>query len=295
MLRKSKASASGNKVLQPVEYAEASAKGFYSGYDVLDTSPSEVFSDASYEWKQAYSTISISGKEEALNDGKERVIDLLEAKVKNAEKSIKKMFGAKLYSSANGSSDEGFMGLQHVCAVDRSMGAIDSTTHTWWDGYVSARANTPTYANLIDSTNANYIQKIFREVFGALTIGSDKPSLIMVSQVVFDAYEESLTQQKRFGASDKSLADSGFSNLLYRGVPVVVDSELEESASGKMFMINEKYLQFRHHRKRNFSFEGFQKPINQDARVAKVLWLGALTCSNPRMQGMLSSLPTSYS
>ena len=295
MLRKSKASASGNKVLQPIEYAEASAKGWYSGYDVLDTSPTEVFTDASYDWKQAYATISISGKEEALNDGKERVIDLLEAKVKNAEKSIKKMFGAKLFSDANGSSDEGFMGLQHIAKVNREMGGIDSNDasegESWWDGG-HVGTGTATYDNASNPSHADNIVSDMREAYGKLTVGSDKPTLIVTSQIAFDAYEECLTAQKRFGASDKSLADAGFSNLLYRGTPVVVD---DECPAGKMFFINEKYVQFRHHRKRNFSFEGFQKPINQDARVAKVLWLGALTCSNPRMQGVIGTLPISYS
>ena len=84
LLRKSTPAASGNKVLQPLEYGKATSKGFYNGYDILDTSPSEVFTDAEYQWKQAYATISISGREEMLNDGPERVIDLLEAKVKNA-------------------------------------------------------------------------------------------------------------------------------------------------------------------------------------------------------------------
>lgn len=295
MLRKSKAAASGNKVLQPLEYAKADAKGFYSGYDVLDTSPTEVFTDAEYEWKQAYATISISGKEEALNDGKERVIDLLEAKVKNAEKTIKQMFGEKLYSTANGTSDEGFMGLQHVCAVDRVMGGIDSNDATegesWWDaGHVGT--GTTTYANASNPDHDDNIVSDIREAYGALTIGSDKPTLIVTSQIAFDAYEECLTAQKRFGASSKSLADAGFTNLLYRGTPIVVD---DECPAGKMFFLNEKYIGFRHHRKRNFKFEGFQKPVNQDARVAKILWLGALTVSNPRMLGVVGSLPIAYS
>ena len=32
----------------------------------------------------------------------------------------------------------------------------------------------------------------------------------------------------------------------------------------------------------DFSVEPFVKPHNQDAKVAKVLWMGNLTCNNPR-------------
>lgn len=293
LLRKSKAGASGMKVLQPVEYAKADAKGFYSGYDILDTSPTEVFTDAEYDWKQCYATISISGREEALNDGAERVIDLLEAKVKNAEKSLKDMFGTSLYGTQTGSGTD-FVGLQHMIASARSLGGIDTSggDYTWWNaGSVKAVSGTPTYANITTTTHASFIQKLIRETYGALTIDGQKPSIIVTTQVVFDAYEESLVAQKRFGASSKSLADAGFTNLLYRGTPVVVD---DHCPAGMMFFLNENYIRFRHHRKRNFKFEGFQKPVNQDARVAKILWLGALTCSAPRYMGKITGLPSAY-
>ena len=299
MLRKSKAAASGNKVLQPLEYGKATAKGFYSGYDIMDTTPTEVFTDASYDWVQAYATISISGKEEALNSGPERVIDLLEAKVKNAEKSIKDMFGVQLYSDNTGSAvtspssgayTNGFLGLQHMIDSAGTVGGISRTDYSWWSAQEQA-AGSSTFSDVAASSGSNSIGREFRKMYGACSIDNDSPTLIVTTQHVFDAYEESLTSQKRFGASDKALADAGFQNLLYRGTPVVVD---EHCTAGVAFFLNEKYIGFRHHRKRNFAFEGFQKPINQDARVAKVLWLGALTMSNPRMMGKITGLPTAY-
>mgnify|MGYP003145785436 CR=1 FL=1 len=297
MLRKSKAAASGNKVLQPLEYGKATAKGFYSGYDVLDTTPTETFTDASFDWVQGYATISISGKEESLNDGAERVVDLLEAKLKNAEKSLKDMFGTQLYSDNNGSttttsgaSADGFLGLDAIIDSAGTIGGIARADYSWWGAQEQA-AGSSTFTDVAAASGANSIGREMRKMYGACTVDNDTPSLIVTTQIVFDAYEEALTAQKRFGASDKTLADAGFQNLLYRGTPVVVD---DHCPAGKMFMINEKYMGFRHHRKRNFTFEGFQKPINQDARVAKILWLGALTVSNPRMMGKITGLPTAY-
>ena len=291
LLRKSKAGASGQKVLQPVEYAKNASSGFYSGYDVMDTAPTEIFTDAEYEWKQMYATISISGREEALNDGAERVIDLLEAKVKNAEKSMKDSFGTTLYGTQAGTGDD-FAGLQHIIAQDRSLGGIDSTTYTWWDaGVVKALSSNNTYANVTDSSNANYIQKLLRETVSSLTIDGQTPTAIITTNVVLDAYEETLVAQKRFGASAGSEADAGFRNLTFRNIPIFADDHCPD---GMMFFLNENFLQFRHHRKRNFAFEPFMKPINQDARVAKILWLGALTCSAPRYMGKITGLPSAY-
>ncbi len=291
LLRKSKASASGMKVLQPVEYAKNTSSGFYSGYDVMDTAPTETFTDAEFTWSQMYSTISISGREEALNDGAERVIDLLEAKVKNAEKSMKDSFGTTLYGTQDGTGND-FAGLQHIIAEDRTLGGINSTTYTWWDGgYVNAVSGSPTYANIVTDGNANFIQDLLRKAVSSLTIDGQRPSMIVTTPIILDAYEESLVAQKRFGASAGSEADAGFRNLTFRDIPVFAD---DHCPAGMMFLLNENYIQFRHHRKRNFTFEPFQKPINQDARVAKILWLGALTCSAPRYMGKITGLPSSY-
>jgi len=293
LLRKSKAGASGNKVLQPVEYAKNASSGFYTGYDVMDTAPTETFTDAEYEWKQMYATISISGREEALNDGAERVIDLLEAKVKNAEKSMKDTFGTTLYGTQAGTGSD-FVGLQHMISSARSMGGIDTSggNYTWWNaGVVKALSNNNSYANVTDSSNTHYIQKLLRETVSALTIDGTRPSMIVTTPVVLDAYEETLVAQKRFGASAGSEADAGFRNLTFRDIPIFAD---DHCPAGMMFFLNEDYIQFRHHRKRNFTFEPFQKPINQDARVAKILWLGALTCSAPRYMGKITGLPSSY-
>jgi|3_EtaG_2_1085321.scaffolds.fasta_scaffold02886_5 hypothetical protein len=304
MLRKSAPFSGGKKVLQPVEYAKPAEKGFMSSDSAtLTVGDTAMYADAAFDWVQAYATIRITGKEEALNSGSEQVIDMIEAKMKSAEKALKDLFGSQLYSDNDGSSvtgsnasTDGFIGLQHIIADDRTLGGINSTTETWWDaGSVVDAGTSVTFANLTDSTNAAYIQTLMRNQFGALSIDNDKPTLIVVSQVVFDAYEATLVDQKRFGASDKSLADAGFSNLLYRGTPVVVDSALESEYSGGAIMLNENYIGFRHHRKRNFAFEDFAKPVDKDYAVAKMLWLGALTCSAPRMQGKIYDLPTSYS
>lgn len=291
MLKNSEPAASGNKVLQPIEYATTGSKGFYDGYDVLDTTPQELFTDASYDWKQCYATISYSGREEAINSGSERVIDLISAKVKNAEKSLKDLFGTTLYGTQTDTAGDEFGGLRSICSVDRVLGGINSTDYPWWDAQVDAISTSPTYGNITTDTHAEYIQKTIREMYGLCSIDNDQPDLIVTTQIVFDAYEQTLSAQKRFGASSQALADAGFQNLLYRGTPIVVD---DHCPGGHMFFLNTKYIGFRHHASRNFKFEGFKKPVNQDAAVAQILWLGALTVSNPRMLGKISGLPEAY-
>lgn len=346
MLKKSNPFSGGKKVLQPIEYAEQDSSGgsqtmgWYSNAETLAVGDKDVFADAVYDWSQAFATIRITGKEELLNAGNERVIDLVEAKMKNSEKSIKKMFGTQLYSdnnglaspSTSGADQAGVLGLQHIVAKygsgdstgnDTKMGGIEragASGYTFWNaGHAKtikgagASSADITFNELITSTSTAtttstatdgvdelsvgdsvYIQHLLRNAYGDLTIDNDKPTLILVSQVVFDAYEATLTDQKRFGASDKALADAGFTNLLYRGTPVVVDQQLSSTLADGMFMLNENYIGFRHHRKRNFAFEDYVKPVDADYAVGKILWMGALTCASTRMQGKILGLPSTY-
>lgn len=297
MLQNSEPIASGNKVLQPIEYSTTGSKGFYNGYDVLDTTPQELFTDASYDWVQCHASITYSGREEALNSGSERVIDLISAKVKNAEKSLKDLFGKQLYSDNNGStvssagaSTSGFLGLQAIIDSSGTIGGINRSDYSWWQANEAAFGS-DTFGTVAGSAGTNTIGRELREMYGKCSIDNDTPNLIVTTRVIFDAYEESLSAQKRFGASSDTLADAGFQSLKYRNADIVVD---DNCPAGHMYFLNTKYLRFRHHGSRNFAFQGFNKPVNQDASVAHILWLGALTCSNPRMLGKLTSGPTAY-
>ena len=324
----------GRKIITPLEYAKNTAQGFYSGYDVLDTTPSDPVTSAVWEWKQAYANISISGEEELKNAGDSMVLSLLKSKMGNAERSLKDLFGSKLFGTGtaapgsneitalcgqgavDNSTDEAsesavidYAGSSMVHAAgnidnciigyNRSLGGVNSDSYTWWDSKFASFAadGTPItdpadFGDLTATTNGvAAISARMTRMYGALTIGNDQPDLIITTQVIYDAYESSLQANKRFVADEAGLGDAGFSTLRFKNAAVVADSHCP---AGTMLMLNTKYLDFKTHSKRNFSFQDFQKPINQDARTAKIFWMGQLVCTNPRMQGMIVGGPSGY-
>ena len=324
----------GRKIITPLEYAKNGAQGFYSGYDVLDTTPSDPVTSGVWDWKQAYANISISGEEELKNSGDSMVLSLLKAKMKNAESSLKDLFGDKVfgtgtaapasneitalcgqgtvasadYTSEDAVIDAGSSDTLHapgnldncVIGYNRSLGGVDSDSNSWFDSSFASWANdntsndntAATFTHLITVTNGvSAITKRMTRLYGALTIGNDQPDLIICPQVIYDAYETGLQANKRFESDDAGLGNAGFSTLRFKNAAVVADSHCPD---GTMLMLNTKYLDFKVHSKRNFSFQDFQKPINQDARTAKIFWMGQLVCTNPRMQGMIVGGPSSY-
>lgn len=293
----------GKKIITPLEYGKnTDAQGFYSGYDVLSTTPSDPITSAEWNWKQAYATVTISGEEELKNSGDSQVLSLLKSKMKNAEKSLKDLFGDKLFNTgAVGANDITSLAYSsatdgtednHVIGKSRTLGGIDSATYDWWDSQeLQGGDGSPTWDELTAITNGqSLLAKKMTQLYGSCTIDNDSPDLIVTTQVIYDAYESALQPNKRF-EGDAKLVDAGFQALKFKGATVVVDSHVP---AGHMYFLNTDYLDFKVHSKRNFSFEPFQKPVNQDARVAKMFWMGQLVCTNPRMQGVLFGLPTDY-
>jgi len=338
MLKNAEVLDGGRKIITPLEYAKNTAQGFYSGYDVLDTTPSDPITAAVWDWKQAYANISISGEEELKNSGDSMILSLLKSKMGNAERSLKDLYGTKLFGS--GTASPGSNEITALCGqgnvfgsaadyraesaiidatsadssanhapgnidnciigYNRSLGGVNSDSNSWWEskfasftmGDSADDTTAATFDNLATTTNGvSKIAARMTRMYGALTIGADQPDLIVCSQVLYDAYETGLQANKRFVGTDAMLVDAGFSTLKFKGADVVADSHCPP---GVMLFLNTKYLDFKVHSKRNFSFQDFQKPINQDARTAKIFWMGQLVCTNPRMQGMIVGGPTGY-
>lgn len=324
----------GKKIITPIEYGKNGSQGFYAGYDALSTTDTDIITAAEWDWCQAWSGITISGEEEHKNMGDSQVLSLLKSKLKNAEKSLKDLFGDTLFANAApsggkftsllgtgtvanavyddtalidlaaGNSDSMFHAPGDIdnCIIGykRTLGGINSTTDgdNWWDSSISSFATghdpitaAATWDDLVAVSNGTaFIIKKMTQMYTHLTIDNDSPDIIVTTGVIYDAYESALQANKRF-AGNQELADAGFQNLAFRGAAVVVDSHCPD---GMMVMLNTRYLDFKVHSKRNFAFDGFKKREDKDAMIAKIFWMGQLTCTNPRMQGAIVGGPSAY-
>ena len=72
---------------------------------------------------------------------------------------------------------------------------------------------------------------------------------------------------------------------MYNGRPFLADSH-----ANALYMLNEEYLFLAPHKDENMRFEPFQKPIQQNVRVAKIFWMGALVSDNNRRHGKLAAI-----
>lgn len=260
----------GAKIVTPLIYAQNQASNSYNGYDDLGVTPSDGISAAEFPWKQYAATVAISGLEEAQNNGEQAVIDLLEAKIMQAEETISEKFDLMFMLDGTGNGGKDWNGLGKIVDATSTVGNINSTTEAWWRSYVEATAGALTIADLTKAYNT-------------VSRGNDHPDLILTTQVLFEKYESLLQPQMRY--TDTETGDAGFQNLLFKGAVIMFDANVP---AGTVYILNSKYLKLVGHSQKWFSPTPFVKPFNRDARYAQILCYGNLTVSNRARQGKLT-------
>ena len=267
----------GTSIVEPLLYAVNDTVATYSGYDAIDLTPQEGISAAEYDWKQMAASIAISGIEEAKNRGTEAIIKLLNAKIMQAEMSLKTTLNEQLFGSASAGTD--FNGLGNIVATqNNTVGGIDASTNTWWN---------PTQGTQMAATLS---LKNMADVYNRASKGSDVPDLIVTNHSLFEKYESLLTNNVRY--QDVAKANAGFTNLMFKQTPVVFDLELAtDDSDAPMYFLNTKYLKLTGMNGYWFTTTDFMNGTvaGVDARYALVLAYGQLTCSNRSRQGYLTA------
>lgn len=264
----------GTSIVEPLVYAQNDTVGSYSGYDAIDLTPQEGISAAEYQWKQMAASIAISGIEEAKNRGTEAIIKLLNAKVMQAEESLKESLNDMLFaSSAPGNNGKDFQGIGYLIGTTGTIGGIDASANSWWRSYVDSSAGALTAAQMTTAYNT-------------ASRGNDVPDLVVTTLTLFGKYESLLTSNVRY--QDVTKANLGFQNLMFKQTPVVFDVSCP---TGEMFFLNSKYLKLVGMNGHWFNTTEFQKGTvaGVDARYALIMSFGELTISNRARQAKLTA------
>lgn len=270
----------GLEIVQPLRFAKNTTVGSFDGYDLLDTTPQDVLTSVRYPWAQDYATITISMVEEKKNQGRGRLLNLLNQKIDDAETSARDLLNTQLLATAPASGSKDPISLQEIVqsvptsspARVASIGNISGTAQSWW-------RNRATNGGAFSVSDMN-------TMYNSVSDGSDFPQFILTGQTVFEYYENSQVGQIRY--SDTKMADAGFMNLLFKQTPIGWDPLI--GISDSMFFLNFRHLQLKVMQGVDFMTTDFIEPDNQAAKTAKILFMGNLCCVARRRQGTLFSI-----
>jgi hypothetical protein len=280
----------GKKVVQggyqielPVMYARFAAGGWYQGYDALNISPSDTVKNAAFDWKQAYVPVTVDGLTLIKVDSPEAIANFLSFYFAQAEMELAEVIGSALWAtSVISNQPDSLLAAIDNGTVAATYGGLTRASNSFWNAQYDSSSTTPSFANL--QTN-----------FGNATFGGRHPTILITDQHVYNVYLGNFTSTTYFergpAGYDEVLAQGGWTNALFNGIPIVVDSHVPLNGSAhRLFGINENYAYLVVAQGVDFKLEDFQTPVNQDAMVSKIFWTGDLCFNNVQTSFQMTNI-----
>lgn len=293
----------GNVILEEVMYLDPATINVnsYSGYEVLNIAPNSPISSAQFSITQYAGAVSMSGLEMLQNSGKEAIIDLMEGRVRIAEKQLANRIDYDCYQDGTGNGSKNIVGLSAAIPNDPTTGTYGSISRATWNFWRSQY-----YRGVTDggaAVSATNIQQYMTTLALRCVRGSDRPDLFIADGNYFAFYVSSLQAIQRVNSeSGSATAGAGFPSLKFYAGGVEADVFMASGISGAIsstqttsgatantvYMLNTDYFFFRPHRDRNFvPIGGERQSVNQDAVVKLIGWAGNITSCGPQFSGVL--------
>ncbi len=266
----------GTSVIVPIRSSKNTTAGFYDGFGTINVTPQDELTAAQFKWKQAAASVSVSGREERIqNQGSYAVLDLVQSKIKGAEESLKDTINTALYASSPATTDIGSL----VTSIDAtsSIGDINSTTYSFWQS-TSTSSGSFAAQGLSD----------MRTLWSTLEVKapSAPTDLILTTTSIYNFYEAALQAQQRYTSADKT-GNGSFSDLMFRSAPVKYDAACN---SGVAYFLNSKCMELDIHTGTDFIMRDWVPSINQDAKTALFMVGLELVIRNRRKLGKLTGI-----
>lgn len=246
--------AMGQYEQNPVQVAESTTGGDFTGLGQFDTS--DVSTDVNLQWltKGYYQNITIPIPLISLNNSEAGIINLVKRKMDVAKAAIMSQVGTRLYGLGTGDAIEGLQLQTDAGTYSSSYGGLSRTTYgSFINGQVTAAA-----AGVIS------FQSLAAQVdlCSAASTSGESTNLIITTKTVWGLVE-TIVEAKSRGNYDTSRGYSkvtpytpmssaarpdqlpvgmvGFDSYFFRGMPVVKD---DKCPTGLVYTMNENYLKF---------------------------------------------------
>ena len=281
---------SGPTIRYRVNYAQTGTVKWYQGYEFLNPAPADLIQDAEFTPKMLAVSPTLSMEEVLQNSGRNQLINLFDFYIKVAQGEMKDEFARALHSNGTGNDGKEIIGLQAAIPTDPTSGSYGSISrsNTWWqpNEYDAHDA----FTGIGTQVNKTTIRQMYEKVVIETSRGKDGPDLLLASQQHYTAFSGALDAIQRVTTQDSRLATLGFPHLEYAGAGRKLKVVLEGGIGSNMpddvtYFLDTNGLEVRYHPQRNFTaFGGRQTPINQDAVIQHLGWMGELCMFKPLHQ-----------
>jgi hypothetical protein len=281
---------SGPKIRQTLQIAKQVAQ-WYSGYDQLLNPAIDLFNDAFFDPKMVVVPVILSMQEILNNQGENQLIDVYDAYIDAAERSLSDAMDTAIYSDGTANGGKQLTGLKTAVpiitntgvygGIDRAPAANAIWRTTSWDAQSAFTA-------IGTQVNATTIRPLLNAIMTKQSRGRDHADLLIMSPEHYAAYDAATIAIQR-QTNETSLGKLGFSALEYIGggkrAEIVLDGGIGSNIDANTtFGLDTGSLRLRYHPSRNFDklFDGEgMMPIDKDAIAQFIGFMGELTMVNP--------------
>ena len=267
----------GSIVSQPILSQPNQAAGSYFGADLLDADAQEEFSNVEIRWCAAYGSATINGTDKLRCTGKTATLNLVQAKTESAYMACFDKVASFIFGNGNGNAGKDWDGLG--AGVNNAQGfqvynGIDRLANPWWQGQV-----------FDPGTSTALSTASMMTLWMQCKTDEERVQLITATKTGYASYWSLLTPQEIF--SDDSIGNLGFTNIAFQGCALLDDFG---QPSGTMNFHNLDHERLFLHKERQFEFQGFIRPYNQDTETGQVLAMGNFEVRKPSACGVYRNL-----
>lgn len=312
---------SGTGVEVNLMYGLNDTYGSHKPYSILPTNPQDKLGQAFYHWALHHILLTIDNHSLRQNAGPEKIADLLDTKYKQSMITVATEFNRDLWDIENATIStssprtDPTTGGSRVISVPlivmsdadaaSNLGGLSAATYPWWRNIVIDFGTTNTFLALK--------QKMLQLYTDTEAEGLGPIDLMVMDKYTYMNYVSSVEAQRRYSAGEA--ASAGTSKVKYLDVTDVIwdinvpDCDNGGSApngtgvnypvvtgtwtSGSIYGLNTTQLGLRALKGANWAWQGFEKNVDQDARVNTCLWEGQLVCTNRRCHGLIHGISAS--
>ncbi len=279
---------SGPRIRETLQIAKPDGQ-WYSGFDFLNNAPIELFNDAFFTPKMLAVPVTLSLEEILNNAGTNQVMDVMESYISAAERSLDDLMDTAIHSDGTANGGKQLGGLKVAIPTVTNTGTYGGISRANYSIWRTSTFDAQTFATDIGTqVNATTIRPMLNRIMTQRSRGKRGADLLLMSPEHYAAYDAATVAIQRIN-DETSLGKLGFQSLKYYGAGRTAEI-VQDGGIGTNMPANTTYgietdsLRLRYNPGRNFSklFEGEgMKPINQDAIVQYIGWMGELTMVNP--------------
>jgi hypothetical protein len=279
---------SGPRIRETLQIAKPDGQ-WYAGYDFLNSGPIELFNDAYFTPKMVAVPVSLAFEEILNNAGTNQLMDVMESYMDAAERSLNDTMDEAIHSDGTADGGKQLGGLKVAIPTVTNSGSYGGISRVdnaiWRTSTFDADTDFTSIGTQVSSTT---IRPILNQIMTQRSRGRRGADLLLMSPEHYAAYDAATVNIQRI-TDENGLGKLGFTSLKYYGAgrtaEIVQDGGIGTNMpSNTTYGIETDSLRMRYNPQRNFSklFEGDgMKPINQDAIVQYIGWMGELTMTNP--------------